>query len=85
MWRCIEPRNRLDRQLTVDFCQAEQVVAISGAAGEALEADDAAQACDQELDPVTLCAHRAFLDGVVVEWGQTAAQDVDHSCARLRS
>ena len=51
----------------------------------ALEADDAAQTRDQELGPVTPCAHCAFLDGLIVERGQPAAQDVYHSCSRLRS
>jgi hypothetical protein len=69
----------------VDLGEPFEVVAVLGSASEALEAYDAAQTGDEELGPIISRAHRAFLDGVVVERWESSAQDVDDSRARLCS
>ena len=46
----VQAGDRLDGKLAVDFGQSDQVVAIPWPIGQTLEADDAREARDEELD-----------------------------------
>src|SRR5262249_3209590 len=78
----IEAGNRVDWKLAVDFFETDQIVAIAGAIGEPLEADDAAQGGNLEGHSFVGRRHRPCLHRVEIEWRQAPSNDVDGSGSR---
>ncbi|MFZ2052317.1 MAG: hypothetical protein WAU69_15455 [Solirubrobacteraceae bacterium] len=69
----------------MDLFELGQVVSIARTTGETLEGDDAAESCDAELDAPVIGEHRTSLDRLVVERGESAADDVNQAGRSARS